>query len=77
MSWDVAEVKQVVLSNALPIVTHIVGAIALWVIGRWIIGMVRRLIVVAAAKRLDPTLVRYLESATQVLLSVLLLDKVG
>jgi small conductance mechanosensitive channel len=73
MTMDVAEVKQIVLTNALPIGTHIVGAILLWVVGRWVINMVRRLIQVGAGKRLDPTLVRYLDSATSVLLTVLLL----
>jgi small conductance mechanosensitive channel len=72
-SFNVDEAKQIVLTHALPIVTHIIGAIALWIIGRWVIALVRRALKAASEKRLDPTLVRYLDSSTHVVLSMLLL----
>jgi small conductance mechanosensitive channel len=70
---EVDELRKALVDRALPVATHLVGAIALWVIGRWFINMIRRVIRVGAAKRLDPTLVRYLESATQFTLTGLLL----
>lgn len=69
---DVDGVKEILLNHALPVATHLVGAIVLWVVGRWVTGFLRRLLRAGAEKRLDPTLVRYLDSSTNVLLTVLL-----
>jgi small conductance mechanosensitive channel len=51
----------------------ILGAIAVWVIGRWLIGVVLRLTGVALTKQhIDPTLMRYLSSILNVVLNVIL-----
>ncbi len=69
---DVDHLKEIVVTNGVPIVTRIVGAISLWVVGRWLIRLAHRFVHGASIKRLDPTLVRYLESALNLILSVLL-----
>jgi small conductance mechanosensitive channel len=52
----------------------ILGAIAIWIIGRWLIGFALRLIGAALNKqRIDPTLARYIQSATSVLLTIVLI----
>ncbi|MCB9549601.1 MAG: mechanosensitive ion channel family protein [Myxococcales bacterium] len=51
----------------------ILGAIVLWIVGRYLIGMVGKLIGVSLGRqKLDSTLVRYIQSATGVLLNVIL-----
>jgi len=51
----------------------ILGAIAIWIIGRWLIAFALRLIGGPLTKqRIDPTLARYIQSATAVLLNIVL-----
>ena len=52
----------------------ILGAIAAWVIGRWLIGLAVRLIGAGLEKgqRIDPTLTQYLKSIISVLLTLVL-----
>jgi small conductance mechanosensitive channel len=51
----------------------ILGAIAIWIIGRWLIAIALRLIGGALTKqKIDPTLVRYIHSATAALLNIVL-----
>jgi small conductance mechanosensitive channel len=51
----------------------ILGAIAIWIIGRWLIAFALRLIGGALTKqRIDPTLARYIHSATAALLNIVL-----
>ena len=53
----------------------VLGAIAAWVIGRWLIGIAVRLIGVAMERggRIDMTLIRYLKSILSVMLTVVLI----
>lgn len=53
----------------------VLGAIAVWVVGRWLIGWVRRLAHVALqrGRRIDETLARYLSAALSMGLNVLLI----
>ena len=53
----------------------VLGAIAAWIIGRWLIGIAVRLIGVAMERggRIDMTLIRYLKSILSVLLTVVLI----
>jgi small conductance mechanosensitive channel len=54
--------------------SKVLGAIALWVIGRWAIGMALKLTTRALSHRkMDDTLTKYLVSALQVVLNVLLI----
>jgi len=51
----------------------ILGAIAIWIVGRWLIGLSLRLIGSALTKqKIDPTLVRYINSAVAALLNIVL-----
>src|SRR5258705_7271008 len=71
---DLANLREVVVSNVVPLALHIVGAIVLWVAGRFVIGLIGRgMRAAGTARKIDPTLVRYVDSATHILLSVLLL----
>src|SRR5690606_840102 len=53
----------------------VLGAIAAWIIGRWLIGIAVRLIGVAMERggKIDMTLIRYLKSILSVLLTVVLI----
>lgn len=51
----------------------IVGALLLWIIGRMVIRMIGRVVDKALQEKLDPTVARYLGSAIDVLLNVLLI----
>jgi small conductance mechanosensitive channel len=53
----------------------VLAAIAVWIIGRWIIGMVLKLIEKAINKtgKIEPTLARYLVSIIGVLLNIILI----
>lgn len=54
--------------------SKVLGAIALWVVGRWAIGVVLKLTTRALSHRkMDDTLTRYLVSALQVVLNILLI----
>ncbi len=51
----------------------VLGAIVVWIIGRWLIGFARRLVAAALDRqRVDPTLTRYLGSVVSVALNVIL-----
>ncbi|MFY9844202.1 MAG: mechanosensitive ion channel family protein [Terriglobales bacterium] len=52
---------------------RILGAIAIWIIGRWLIGLSLRMIGSALRKqKIDPTLIRYIHSAVAALLNIVL-----
>lgn len=57
----------------IPFAWKVVGALALWIIGGWVIGMASRMIVRAMSKRLDTTLTTYIDSALRILLKVVLI----
>ena len=69
---------QKTIESLIPLVLDIggklLGAIALWIVGRLIIGAVRRLIRrTSEARHVDATLIRYLDSVVGVLLQILLI----
>jgi small conductance mechanosensitive channel len=65
--WDVASVQ--LTSFAL----KAAGAVAVWIVGRYLIALAVRLVSVAATRqRVDPTILRYLASAVTVTLNVVL-----
>jgi small conductance mechanosensitive channel len=56
------------------IALKIAGAIAVWVIGRWLIGLAMRLLSTALTRqRVEPTLIRYLLSFLTIALNVVLI----
>ena len=51
----------------------ILGAIAVWIIGRWLIGLTVRLVSAALTKQqVDPTLLRYIGNIVSVALNIVL-----
>ncbi|MES2635444.1 MAG: mechanosensitive ion channel family protein [Pseudomonadota bacterium] len=53
----------------------VLGALAVWIVGRWVIGWIKRLVFAGLerGKRIDVTLSRYLSQAISVALNVLLI----
>jgi small conductance mechanosensitive channel len=71
MNLNVA--MQTIIATATWLGLQVLGAVAMWIIGRWLIRFTIRLISRALSRqRLDPTLVRYLSSITSVVLDLLL-----
>ena len=73
MSLDPTQLQTLVSTYVVPLAWKILGAIALWIVGRWVV----RLIVtgtqsVLAKRELDPTLQRYAGSVAASLLTLLL-----
>ena len=62
------------MAKGLDIGLKVMGAIIVWVVGSWLIGMVRRMMTSAmTAKEVDVTLVKYITSAVGILLKVILI----
>ena len=71
---DPKALLDIAIQNGVPILLKILGAIVLFVVGRWLIGLAGRLLSRAMSQRkMDPTIVRYLSSAVDVLLNVALI----
>lgn len=70
---DLDRIQEILVTAATDIGLKILAAIALWVIGRWLIGVSQKLIRVALEKQqFDPTLLRYVHSIVSITLNVLL-----
>jgi small conductance mechanosensitive channel len=66
-------VTQVLTVTVFPLAWKILGAVALWVIGGWIINTISNLTQRGmAARRIEPTLMRYADSALKVALRIAL-----
>lgn len=72
MNFNLTAITQTVTTMLTTVGLKILGAIAIWIIGRWLIAFALRLIGGALTKKIDPTLVRYIHSATAALLNVVL-----
>jgi small conductance mechanosensitive channel len=73
MNFNLSPITQTVTTVLTTVGLKILGAIAIWIIGRWLIGFALRLIGGPLTKqRVDPTLARYIQSATAVLLNIVL-----
>jgi small conductance mechanosensitive channel len=65
---------QTLTNQGIAIGLKVVGAIALWVIGRWLIGIAMRLLTRSLERqRVDTTYIRYIVSGVTVLLKVILI----
>src|ERR1700751_132871 len=74
MNFDLSPITQTVTTMLTAVGLKILGAIAIWIIGRWLIAFALRLIGGPLTKqRIDPTLARYIQSATAVLLNIVLI----
>jgi small conductance mechanosensitive channel len=73
MNFNLNAMMQTVTTMLTTVGLKILGAIAIWIIGRWLIGLAIRLIGGAMTKqRIDPTLIRYIDSAVAALLNLVL-----
>jgi small conductance mechanosensitive channel len=57
----------------IPFAWKIVGALALWIIGGWLIGVASGMMIRAMSKRVDKTITTYVDSALRILLKVILI----
>lgn len=67
------DLNRIILENAVPFGWKILGAVALWIVGGWVINTVKSLSRRGmGARGLDATLIEYLESAMGVMMRILL-----
>jgi len=58
---------------ALSLAIAVVSALALWIVGRWLIGFVNRMIGRSMTRQhIDPTVIRYIQNAVNALLNIVL-----
>lgn len=70
---DIAVIAQNLGTVVATVGLQILGAIALWIIGRWLIGVVVRLLERSLERqKVDPTVLRYVGSAISVALNIVL-----
>jgi small conductance mechanosensitive channel len=73
MNFNFTAMMQTVTAVLTAVGLKILGAIVLWMIGRWLISLSLRLIGSALRKqKIDPTLIRYISSAVGALLNIVL-----
>ena len=73
MNLNLSAMTQTVTAILISVGLKILGAIALWMVGRWLIGLGLRLLDSALRKqKIDPTLIRYINSALSALLNIVL-----
>lgn len=71
---DLERIQEVLITAATEAGIKIFSAIAIWLIGRWLIQLVQKLIRVALEKQqFDPTLLRYVHSIVSITLNALLI----
>jgi small conductance mechanosensitive channel len=68
-------VRIFLMTRGIDLGTKVLGAIVLWIVGRWVIGMITGLLrkLLARNGRVDPTLAHYLGSILGALLNLLLI----
>ena len=70
---DLAKIQDLIIDTATDVGIKVLGAIALWVIGRWLIGLTLRMVRGGLERQhIDPTVVRYVGSIVSVTLNILL-----
>jgi small conductance mechanosensitive channel len=71
---DLETIRVFVMTRGIDFGTKVVGAIVLWIVGRWVIGLVTGLLRNALARnsRVDPTLAHYLSSILGAVLNLVL-----
>ena len=70
---DISRYQDIFITTATDVGLKILAAIAFWMIGRWLIGMVLGMIRASLEKqKVDPTVLRYVGSVVTVTLNVLL-----
>lgn len=73
MNLNLTAITQTVTTMLTTVGLKILGAIAIWIVGRWLIALALRLIGSALTKqKIDSTLTRYIHSAIAALLNIVL-----
>ena len=73
MNFNVDSLKQYLYTTMTDLGLRILGAFALWIIGRWLIGVASRMIGRAMSRqKIDHTLIRWIQNATSALLNIAL-----
>jgi len=73
MNVTVDSLKQFVLTTLTSLGLKILGALALWIIGRWLINVAVNMIGRGMTRqKIDPTLIRWIQNATAALLNIAL-----
>ncbi|MGA8540006.1 MAG: mechanosensitive ion channel family protein [Terriglobales bacterium] len=73
MNVDLTAMKLTVTTLLTTVGLKILGAIAIWIVGRWLIGLSLRMIGSALRKqKIDPTLIRYIHSTVAAVLNIVL-----
>jgi small conductance mechanosensitive channel len=73
MNVNVSALMQTVTTILTTVGLKLLGAIAIWIVGRWLIGFVLRLLGNALTKQgMDATLIRYIHSALAALLNAVM-----
>ena len=73
MNLNLSAMMQTVTTMLTIVGLKILGAIAIWIIGRWLISLSLRLIGSALTRqKIDPTLIRYIHSAVAAVLNIVL-----
>ena len=70
---DLVKIQNLIIDTAADVGIKVLGAIALWLIGRWLIGFALRIVRGGLERQhIDPTVVRYVGSIVSVTLNILL-----
>src|SRR5271166_2702154 len=73
MQSKIGELMQSGWTLAVALGIRVLEAIALWIVGRWLIGLALRMIGGAMTKqRIDPTVIRYIQNAVAAILNIIL-----
>jgi len=73
MNVNPSAMMQTVTTILTTVGLKLLGAIAIWIVGRWLIGLGLRMIGSALSRqKFDPTLIRYIHSALAALLNIVL-----
>ncbi len=70
---NLGQYQQLVASYGMAIITKIAAAIVFWIVGRWLIGLVGRMLQrVLEKQKIDPSLIRYIGNFLAVTLNIVL-----
>src|SRR5262249_39508438 len=71
MKMDLQRIGDVITTNVTTFGMKIVGAVLVWIVGRWLIGVAVRLIsAVLTRQHVDPTLLRYIGNIVTLALNI-------
>jgi small conductance mechanosensitive channel len=73
VNFNLSAMMQTVTTVLTTVGLRLLGAIAIWIVGRWLIALVLRMMGTGLRKQqIDPTLIRYIHSAAAAVLNIVL-----